>query len=107
MKIRIVAAWPDRVLEQELELPAAATVESVRAHPELLPELAQAWQAAAQIGVFGVKIKAGQVLQAGDRIELWRPLQADPKEARRARATAKASAQRAEALKRRKSRPSV
>jgi len=107
MKIFVVAAWPDRLLEQQLELPPGAPIESIRAHPELLPALGQAWDTAAQIGIFGVKAKTGQALHEGDRIELWRPLQADPKEARRARAAAKASAQRAAYLARRRSRPSV
>lgn len=107
MKICVLAAWPDRLLEQHLELPQDSPIESVRAHPDLLPALRQAWDAAAQIGVFGVKAKTGQALHEGDRIELWRPLLADPKEARRARATAKAAAQRAALLARRRTRPSV
>ncbi len=38
------------------------------------------------IGVFGKAIKADYQLQQGDRIELYRPLIADPKEVRRQRA---------------------
>lgn len=39
-----------------------------------------------RVGVFGRKAKLGDVLQAGDRVEIYRPLLADPKEARRKRA---------------------
>jgi len=39
--------------------------------------------------VFGVRVDRQTVLQEGDRVELLRPLQADPKEARRRRATAR------------------
>ena len=40
---------------------------------------------AAHIGVWGRKIKPAQILAAGDRIEIYLPLIADPKDARRAR----------------------
>lgn len=48
----------------------------------------------AKMGVFGQSIKkpAAHVLQAGERVEVYRPLIADPKAARRSRAEkAKAS----------------
>ena len=38
------------------------------------------------IGVFGKAITDDYVLEAGDRIEIYRPLIADPKEVRRQRA---------------------
>ena len=38
------------------------------------------------MGVFGKAIKEDYELQAGDRIELYRPLIADPKEVRKRRA---------------------
>ncbi len=37
------------------------------------------------VGVWSRSIKAGQLLQAGDRVECYLPLLADPKDARRAR----------------------
>ena len=40
----------------------------------------------ANVGVFGRKASPEQVLQAGDRVEIYRPLTADPKEVRRQRA---------------------
>jgi putative ubiquitin-RnfH superfamily antitoxin RatB of RatAB toxin-antitoxin module len=39
-----------------------------------------------RVGVFGKMVKMNQVLKAGDRIEIYRPLINDPKEARRRRA---------------------
>jgi hypothetical protein len=35
------------------------------------------------LGVFGVEVPPGYVLAAGDRVEICRPLQADPREMRR------------------------
>ena len=40
----------------------------------------------AAVGVWGERKALDYPLQAGDRIEFYRPLQLDPKEARRARA---------------------
>ena len=39
-----------------------------------------------KLGVWGRLVKAEQVLQPRDRVEIYRPLKADPKEARRKRA---------------------
>lgn len=39
-----------------------------------------------RVGVYGQLARLGDVVQAGDRVEIYRPLQADPKEARRQRA---------------------
>ncbi|WP_215781541.1 MULTISPECIES: RnfH family protein [unclassified Paludibacterium] len=41
-----------------------------------------------KLGVFGKAVPPGQVLRAGDRVEIYRPLLADPKEVRRRRAKA-------------------
>ncbi len=40
----------------------------------------------ARLGIFGKSVAADQVLQEGDRVEIYRPLKADPKEVRKARA---------------------
>lgn len=48
--------------------------------------------AAAPLGLFGKAIKEAQVLAAGDRVEIYRPLKADPKDARKARAAKAKSA---------------
>ena len=89
--IQVCVAWPDRAIRQQLQVPKASLLADVRRHPELLPELAKAWDAASGIGVFGETWPARRALRDGDRIELWRPLLADPKEARRARARMRAA----------------
>ena len=40
------------------------------------------------MGIFGKPVSPGQVLREGDRVEIYRPLKADPKEVRKARAAA-------------------
>lgn len=41
------------------------------------------------IGIFGRRVPPGTPLRGGDRVEIYRPLVADPREARRAKAAAK------------------
>lgn len=53
-------------------------------HPEIsVPEIV--------LGIFGKQVSTGKILQAMDRVEIYRPLLANPKEARRQRAAAKNS----------------
>ena len=49
----------------------------------------------AKFGVFGKVVSPGQALREGDRVEIYRPLIADPKEVRKARA-ARAKERRAQ-----------
>lgn len=39
-----------------------------------------------RLGIYSRRVPADQIVQAGDRIEIYRPLQLDPMEARRRRA---------------------
>ncbi len=43
------------------------------------------------VGIFSRKVSLDQVLHTGDRVEIYRPLLIDPKEARRKRAGAQGS----------------
>ena len=45
-----------------------------------------------RVGIFGKKASLDQVLRDGDRVEIYRPLLADPKEVRRQRALMQAKA---------------
>ncbi|HVL36223.1 MAG TPA: RnfH family protein [Burkholderiales bacterium] len=86
IRVEVVYARPEAADCVVLTLPARATAaDAVRAsgivarHAELRPE-------ALLLGVFGKKVGPGEVLRHGDRVELYRPLKLDPKEARRRRA---------------------
>lgn len=80
MKIEVLRAWPRRFAQVQLELPdGARVIDALRAAGEQDPETAAC-------AVFGVAVEPGHVLADGDRLELLRPLQADPKDARRSRA---------------------
>jgi putative ubiquitin-RnfH superfamily antitoxin RatB of RatAB toxin-antitoxin module len=47
------------------------------------------------LGVFGRRVRSDEILRDGDRVEILRTLQADPKAARRARVREKRAAGRA------------
>ena len=80
LRIEVVRAWPRRHEARALVLPAGATVADAVA--------ASGLSDAEHVGVavFGEKVDGGHALSDGDRVELLRPLQADPKDARRRRA---------------------
>lgn len=48
-----------------------------------IPELADANLAELKLGVFSEKVDGDYLMQEGDRLEIYRPLLADPKEVRR------------------------
>jgi uncharacterized protein len=44
---------------------------------------------AGRVGIYGRVVPPGTIVRDGDRVEIYRPLVADPKELRRARAAKK------------------
>ncbi|KRG87899.1 protein rnfH [Stenotrophomonas daejeonensis] len=81
MRVEVVLAWPDRYLRRELELPEGCSV----AEAVEMAALDVAGETVAT-AVHGVLARPTQALREGDRVELLRPLLADPKENRRRRA---------------------
>ena len=64
---------------------ATATVDDAIRASGISAQLPKGFKPAA-IGIFGRTVSASDTLHDGDRIELYRPLKIDPKEARRRRA---------------------
>lgn len=82
-RVQVVCAWPRRSACVELSLPEGATVADVVAASGFAQDGITGY------AIHGERAGAGTTLREGDRVELLRPLQADPKEARRRRAAAK------------------
>jgi len=86
--IRVVVAYspaPRQVDHVSLSLPEGATVEDALRASGLLerhPDIALDVQ---KVGVWGKLRALSDPLRDGDRVELYRPLKVDPKEARRQR----------------------
>lgn len=81
MKVEVIRAWPRRFEAAALELAEGATVAQAVAAAGFDDDAGTVAYA-----VFGLRADAETVLREGDRVELLRPLQIDPKEARRRRA---------------------
>jgi hypothetical protein len=54
----------------------------------LLRDLVELRQDDLVLGVYGQRVAPGRLLQAGDRVEIYRPLRFDPRDARRKAAQA-------------------
>jgi putative ubiquitin-RnfH superfamily antitoxin RatB of RatAB toxin-antitoxin module len=86
MKVCVVFAGVGRHHVLEVEVPAGATVAQALLAARL-PELDPGFDfASAQLGVWSRRVTAATLLRAGDRVEVYRPLTIEPKEARRRRA---------------------
>jgi len=86
LQIEVVYAEPQRVIAKVFRPAAGACVTDVLRLAAADPDFAgvDLWNSA--LGIFGRPMRADHVLQDGDRLEIYRPLTADPKAARRARA---------------------
>jgi putative ubiquitin-RnfH superfamily antitoxin RatB of RatAB toxin-antitoxin module len=86
INVEVVYALPHEQVLLKLKLPQGATVfEAVQASAiaEKYPEIDLAKN---KLGIYGKLTKADAVLRDKDRVEIYRPLIADPKEIRRKRA---------------------
>jgi putative ubiquitin-RnfH superfamily antitoxin RatB of RatAB toxin-antitoxin module len=86
IEVELVQAWPDRCESRRLRLPDGATVAEALERAREQGFAAAATAAPGMLAVFGRLVAPATRLRDGDRIELLRPLQADPKERRRERA---------------------
>jgi putative ubiquitin-RnfH superfamily antitoxin RatB of RatAB toxin-antitoxin module len=85
--VEVVYAEAQRQVLRKVEIAENSTVAEAIAASGILDDLPGF--TAAAIGIFGKIVTPATRLRAGDRIELYRPLQADPKDARRRRARLK------------------
>ena len=97
IRVEVVYALPDRQRLIALDVPAGTTMTEAVQRSGLLAEFPEIDLARAPMGIFSKPeaAPASRVLKAGERVELYRPLVMDPKEARKARA-AKARLKRAQ-----------
>lgn len=83
--VEVVYALRDAHYSRRVLLPAGATVRDVLERSGLLAEL-PGLAHDMLVGIHGERVTLDHELRDGDRIELYRPLQADPKDTRRRRA---------------------
>ncbi len=88
IQVEVVYARRERQELVSLSLAAGATVTDALRSVADRPPFDQLDLARAPVGIFGDRVGGDRVLQHGDRVEVYRPLQIDPREARRLRAQA-------------------
>jgi putative ubiquitin-RnfH superfamily antitoxin RatB of RatAB toxin-antitoxin module len=69
-----------------VELPEGSTVADAIRRSELAREFPEVDFDQLQAGIWGTPVERGRTLLDGDRVELYRPLVMDPREARRLKA---------------------
>ena len=84
MRCTLAYATPAQQVLLELDLPESACVADALSVAAV--KLGHAVPTGMAVGIFGEVVSLQQQIQAGDRLEIYRPLTVDPKESRRARA---------------------
>lgn len=85
IKVEVAYARPDQQIILDLMVSPGATIEQAVELSGILERFPEIDMAINKVGIFGKLSKKTQELKAGDRVEIYRPLIADPKEVRRQR----------------------
>jgi len=86
IKIEVAYALPDEQIILELEIEKGSTVEQILQASGIFERFPEIDAEKAKVGIFGKLSKRTVTPKAGDRIEIYRPLIADPKAVRKKRA---------------------
>lgn len=84
--MEVVYALPERQERIQLKLDAGSTLQQAIELSGLLAKYPQIDLAKSKVGIFAKLAKLDTVLRDRDRVEIYRPLIADPKEVRKQRA---------------------
>lgn len=84
--VEVIYALPERQERVQLRLPSGSTLLQAVEASGLLQKFPEIDLAKNKVGIFGKLGRADMVLRDRDRVEIYRPLLADPKEVRRKRA---------------------
>jgi len=86
LRVEVAYARPDEQVVIPVEAPEGATVEQVIVLSRIQERFPEINPQTAKVGVFGKLAKLSAIVRAGDRVEIYRPLLADPKAVRKQRA---------------------
>lgn len=85
LAVEIVYASAQRQRLVTLSVAPGATVAEAIEASGIVREFPEIDLNSNRVGIFGRLVRLDDPIRAGDRVEIYRPLQADPKEARRQR----------------------
>ena len=91
LNISVIYATPEQQFEVALSVEANCTVALAIKRSGVLDQFAHLQLATMSVGIFSQAAKLDDGLHDGDRIEIYRPLEIDPKAARLLRAKRSAS----------------
>ena len=94
IQVQIAYARPDLEILIPLPVPEGSTVQHAVVQSGILQQVREIDIGTCKVGIFGKLKTLDTVLRQGDRIELYRPLLADPKTARRQRVEQKRRAKK-------------
>lgn len=86
LRVEIAYARPDEQAIIPVEVPEGTTLEQAILQSRIQERFPEIQLQTAKVGVFGKLSKLSATVRAGDRVEIYRPLLADPKEVRKQRA---------------------
>ena len=86
IQVEVAYAKPDEQCILTVTGSPGMTVEQAIEHSKIVDRFPEIDLAMVKLGIFSKAARKDQVLSDGDRVEIYRPLIADPKEARKKRA---------------------
>lgn len=89
VRVQVCYAKPDIVLLRDVSLPAGSTVQAAIVQSGILDDMQEIDLLTCRVGIYAKLKSLETILRDGDRVEIYRPLIADPKESRRRRADRK------------------
>lgn len=88
IRVEVAYARPGEQLILELEVPPGTTAADAVRNSGILARFPEIDLPNARLGLFSRPVAHEEPVRDGDRVEIYRPLQADPKQVRRQRAAA-------------------
>ena len=85
LRVEVAFALPTEQVLLTVDVPAGATVETAIRASGVLERVPAIDLGVHRVGIFGKLARLDAPLREGDRVEIYRPLTVDPKEARRRR----------------------
>lgn len=86
LSVEVIYALPEKQFLLPVKITDGATIEDVIIASGILSLRADIDLKKNKVGIYSRPVKLNDLVQDGDRIEIYRPLIADPKELRRKRA---------------------
>ena len=85
MGIEVGYATPERQVCISLSMPAGSTVQDAIIQSHILNQFPEIDLTRQKVGIFSKIVSLSQIVCDGDRVEIYRPLSVDPKQARQLR----------------------